>query len=203
MPAKPAAMLVVPSAEAPMRRSFPLLVLLVLVGCAGASDAPPASTAPPPAPPPTSTAPGPTLPAPGVRVSSPACGYGGSAPAVSVFVDVDTDIALTGVTLSFTLADSATGAPRGASRAPETLVVSPIERGLLDFSTQGTTPFDGTIAAGTRTRLMYFAGLGEDPSAAGLPPSAFGGPLRVNVVLRTNEGVFAATCDTAGMWPSS
>lgn len=186
-----------------MRRSIPFLGLLALMGCAGASDASPASTAPAPAPAPTSAAaPGPTLPAPGVRVSSPACGYGGSAPAVSVFVDVDTDIALTGVTLSFTLTDPATGAPRGVSRAPESLAVSPPDRTLLDFSTQGTTPFDGTIAAGTHTRLTYFAGLGEDPGAP-TAPAAFGGALRVNVVVRTNEGVFAAHCDTASMWPSS
>jgi hypothetical protein len=183
-------------------QSLLLAGLLAMTGCAGASDSAPASTAPAPVLAPVSAAPGPTLPPPGVRVSSPACGYGGSAPAVSVFVDVDTDIALTGVMLSFTLTDPASGAPRGVSRAPESLAISPPDRSLLDFSTQGTTPFDGTIAAGTHTRLTYFAGLGEEPGAA-IPPAAFGGPLHVNVVVHTNEGVFTAGCDTEGMWPSS
>jgi hypothetical protein len=180
--------------------SLSLSLSLSLAACAGVSDPAPA-TSPTPAPAPAPS-PGPALPPPGTTVTAPACGYGGSAPAVSVFVDVTTSTPLTGVTLSFTLADPSTGAPVGRSRAPESLVVSPMERGVLDFSTQGTTPFDGTIPAATPTRLEYFAGLGEDP-AHPTPPSAIGGPLRVDVTVHANEGTFTASCATAGMWPSS
>lgn len=194
------------------RWSFSLsLAASLALGCAGTSEAPPASattaSAPAPAPAPaappsTGTASGPALPPPGVHVSAPACGYGGSAPAVSVFVDVTTDVPLTGVSLSFVLADGTDGSPAGVSRAPGSLVVSPIERGLLDFSTQGTTPFDGTIAAAsTPTRLEYFAGLGEAPGAPTAP--SFGHPMRVDVTLHANEGTFTASCNTAEMWPSS
>lgn len=187
-----------------MRHALPIALLVFATGCAGAGEAAsPAAPAPAPSPAPApapAPGPGPVVPPPGVRVSAPACGYGGSAPAVAVFLDVATERPLTGVSVSFTLADPATGAPSGVSRAPETLVISPVTRGLLDFSTQGTLPFDGALAAGTTTRLEYFAGLGDDPSGAVL---AIGGPLRVNVVVHANEGVFTATCDTAQMWPSS
>ena len=185
-----------------MRHVLPIALLIFATGCAGSGEAaspaaPALAAAPSPAPAP---GPGPVVPPPGVRVSAPACGYGGSAPAVAVFLDLQTERALTGVSVSFTLADPVTGAPSGVSRAPETLVISPVDRGLLDFSTQGTRPFDGALAAGTTTRLEYFAGLGDDPAGAVL---AMGGPLRVNVVVHANEGVFTATCDTAQMWPSS
>lgn len=176
------------------------LGLLLALGCAGTHEA---ATTPEPAPTaPTSPDPGPAIPSPSVQVSAPACGYGGSAPAATVFVDVQTSVPLTGVRLSFTLADPTTGATRGASRAPETLVISPMERGLTDFSTQGTLPFDGTLAAGTTTRLEYFAGLGEDPRGEATP-GAFGGPVRVDVVVETGAGIYTTRCDTAQMWPSS
>lgn len=185
-----------------MRTRSLLCALVVLWGCAGTSE--PAVAAPPPssAPPPGTAAPSTVVPArvSAVRVSAPACGYGGSAPAVSVFVDVETDVALSGVTLSFTLADSETGAARGASREPETLVIAPPEHALTDFSTQGALPFDGTLAAGTTTRLEYFAGLGDPPGGEATP---FGGPLRVDVIVHTNQGDYAASCETATMWPSS
>lgn len=188
-----------------MRPHALTLSLVLALGCAGTSE--PTATAPvtgttSPAPPTSAGPQPPVIPASPVQLSAPACGYGGSAPAVSVFVDVLTDVALTDVRVSFTLTDPTTGASRGASRAPETLVISPMERGLTDFSTQGTLPFDGTLAAGTTTRLEYFAGLGEDPDGEATP-GALGGPVRVNVTVATSLGIYWATCDTAQMWPSS
>jgi hypothetical protein len=116
-----------------------------------------------------------------------------------VFLDVDTDIALTGVTASLALADGASGDSRGVSSSYyESLTVSPPARGLLDFSSQGTLPFDGTLAAHTSTRLEYATGVADDPSQV-LPS----GPLEMRVTLHANEGTFTATCATAEMLPSS
>src|SRR4051794_34066803 len=106
-----------------------LALVVTLSACVGTSE-------PPPAPPPTTAAaptqttstPGPSIPTSGVRVTAPACGYGGSAPAVTVFVDVVTGVALTGVHVSFTLSDPASGAPGGVSRGYESLAISPLER---------------------------------------------------------------------------
>ena len=189
-----------------MNRGALLVIAATLFvhACAGASDSAPTptTTAPSGTPRPSTAAPAPIVPHPAVQVSAPACGYGGSAPAVSVFIDVTTAVALSGVSVSFTLADLATGTPSGFSREPENLVVSPIDRGLLDFSTQGTSPFDGSLAAGSTTRLEYWAGLGIEVGSEAAP-GFLSGPLRVNVVVHTNEGVYTTTCDTAQMWPSS
>jgi hypothetical protein len=132
-----------------------------------------------------------------VRITTPACGYGGSSPAVAIFVDVETDVALSGVAFSLAIADPATHAVVGHSREPMQTVVSPVERGLLDFSTQGTTPFDGTLAAGARTRVQYWSGMDE------LPPS-LGGPIELHLTMTAAGGQqLEATCTTEEMWPSS
>jgi hypothetical protein len=176
------------------------LAALLLTACAGGSTASSATPAPSSAAPSPSIAP--TANAPSVRVTAPSCAYGGSAPVATVFFDVDTDIALTGVTASLTLTDAGSGSSRGASsRGYESLTVSPPSRGLLDFSSQGTTPFDGTIAAHGSLRLAYATGIGEDPSSA-LATGPFGA-LEMHVTLHTNEGTFTATCATAEMLPSS
>jgi hypothetical protein len=174
------------------RRARGSIVALCWMGalgaCAGASEAPTATATP------SHTAP--TTNASGVRVSAPACGYGGSAPAVSVFIDVDSSIPLTHVTASFTLGD-VNGVARGGASEPSQLVVSPTERGLLDFSTQGTSPFDGSIPANAPTRLQYFAGLSAND--VDVAPA----PLRIDVVVRSDQGTYSASCALGDMWPSS
>lgn len=174
------------------------LLALLTTACSGgaAETTPTSSLSPSPAPAPS---PSPT-PAPSrapVRITLPACGYGGSATAVAVFVDVETDVALHGVAFSFAIADPATHAALGHSREPIATVISPVERGLLDFSTQGTTPFDGELAPGARTRLQHYAGVDD------LPPG-IGGPIEVQLVMTTTDGQrLEATCTTDQMWPSS
>jgi len=163
------------------------------IACAGASDGAPATTTTTTRSTATSASAAPTHE---VRVSAPGCGYGGSATAVSIFIDVDSSIPLTHVTTSFTLADPS-GANRGGALEPSQLVVSPIERGLLDFSTQGTAPFDGSIAAHVPTRLQYFAGASLDER------SADGAALHVDVVVRSDQGTYTASCPLGQMWPSS
>jgi hypothetical protein len=176
------------------------IVALALTGCSGgATESTPPETATTAASPTAETPPQPAAPSASgpVRISAPACGYGGSAPAVAVFVDVETDVALHGVAFSFAIADPASHTVAGRSREPVTTVVSPVERGVLDFSTQGTTPFDGELAAGARTRLQYYAGIDA-------LPSGIGGPIEVQLRMTTAEGQsFEATCTTEQMWPSS
>ncbi len=180
-----------------------LITLGLLTGCAGASEAPPPPSTTPaslglvdPAP-----TPRPPPPPPEVRIGVPACGYGGSAPAASVFVDVDTAIALHHVTVSFRVTDLS-DVPIAVSGEHSQVVISPVERGVLDFSTQGTTPFDGTLAPSTSTRLELFAGLRDDPAAPS-PAPRLGGPMRLHVTVRADESTSTATCDTEQMWPSS
>lgn len=181
---------------------------LLLTACGAATDAAEPATAPetsapaaPAAPASSAVAPGPSLPT--ASVTAPSCGYGGSAPMVAVFLDVHAETALHDVGVTYTLSDAAGGAPFGGpTNGYASLVVVPPEHALTDYSTQGTTPFDGTVAAGTTTRLLYGAGVGDDP-AAPMPPGALGGPLRVDVTVHAREGTFLASCTTEGMWPSS
>ena len=116
--------------------------------------------------------------------------------AVVVFLDVETDIALRGLSGSFVATDPATGTRIGASSEPRMLLLSPVERGLLDFSTSGTTPFGGDLEAGARTRLQFFSGL--DGAAPGM------GPIEIAMTLTAADGQhFDVTCTTEAMWPSS
>ncbi len=183
---------------------------LLLAACGAASDA----TAEPTTPPETTPAEGrttapvaseatapPTVPA--ATATAVSCGYGGSAPMVAVFLDVHTEIALHDVSATYALSDVTGGAPLGGStNGYSSLVVVPADHLLTDYSTQGTTPFDGTLAAGTTTRLLYGAGVGESPTGQ-TPLGALGGPLRVDVTVHAREGNFLASCTTEGMWPSS
>lgn len=189
----------------PLRTFSSRLLAAVFVGCSGAAGETPSSATPAePAPaarlaeptPSGAVAPAPTPATPEVRVTAPACGYGGSATAVAVFLDVETDVPLTGLTGSLVASDPATGAIVGRSSAPAMLLVSPVERGVLDFSTAGTTPFGGDLAAGARTRLLFFSGLD------GLPPGF--GSLAIAMTLTAADGRrVEATCTTEAMWPSS
>jgi hypothetical protein len=170
-----------------------LLALSDCVSSAGTDPPVPTTTQTPETPRPTP----PSAPAQAVRVTAPACGYGGSATAVAVFLDLETDVALSGVGASFEVVDPRTGTAIGRSAPDVTLLVSPEARGLLDFSTQGTTPFGGSLAAGSRTRLQIFAGLTGDtlPLASG---------IEVRVALRDGSGrTWDAVCTTGEMWPSS
>jgi hypothetical protein len=134
-------------------------------------------------------------------MTAPGCGYGGSMPAMTVFVDVTSDVALHGVTATFEARDPASGVRVGGPSGSVSLQVQPMAHGLLDFSTQGGTPFSGELAAGSRTRLQLFAGL-EPSSAATGPLSA--GPFHVVVTLTAADGTAAAaTCTTPLMLPSS
>ncbi|MFO0685699.1 MAG: hypothetical protein U0234_26795 [Sandaracinus sp.] len=180
---------------------------LLLAACGAASDAAEPATAHETAPmattaPASSGAPaGPSLPI--ASVTAPSCGYGGSAPMVAVFLDVHAETALHDVGVTYTLSDAAGGAPFGGpTNGYASLVVVPADHSLTDYSTQGTTPFDGTLAAGTTTRLLYGAGVGESPTGQ-TPLGALGGPLRVDVTVHAREGTFVASCTTEGMWPSS
>lgn len=131
-----------------------------------------------------------------MRVSSPGCGYGGSATAASMFLDVEALADVHGVTARFELDDPATGALRGASEGEVMLLVSPEARGTLDFSTQGTTPWDGTLARGARVRLQVFGGVHE--------VAPLTGPMRIVVTLVDDAGLrVEASCTTEEMWPSS
>lgn len=181
-------------------------LLLLLVSCSG-TPASPATHPPPSASEAIPSEPSPSEPPPSepsplapavdpVRVRALACGYGGSATAVSGFLDVETDVALHGLTATYELRDPS-GVPCGHNQGAVTLLVSPPARGTHDFSTQGTTPFAGDLAAGARTRLQYFGGVDA------LPPST-GGPLEVRVTLTAAGGRhWNATCTTATEWPSS
>lgn len=191
------------------RRSAPFFLAAALFGCSGAAGETPSSARPAElapvarvAEPPSSSpvAPASSDPPAGaareVRVTAPACGYGGSATAVAVFLDVETDVPLTGLTGSLVASDPATGALVGRSRAPAMLLVSPVARGLRDFSTSGTTPFGGELEAGARTRLLFFSGLEGEASGVG--------SLAITMTLTASDGRrFEATCTTEGMWPSS
>lgn len=177
-------------------------IALVLAACGAESGAAPA---PQPAasqrPAPSTEAAPPTVPA--ATVTALSCGYGGSAPMVAVFLDVHTEVALHDVTATYTLASAAGGAPFGGStNGYSSLTVVPADHALTDYSTQGTTPFEGSLASGTTTRLLYGAGVDEDP-ASPMPAGALGGPLHIDVTLHAREGNFIASCTTEGMWPSS
>lgn len=193
-----------------------LLLAIALAGCSGATSETPATsttanTAPaeaaPGSDPPSSasasaasaSAAEPTSPSaatPAVRISAPACGYGGSATAVVVFLDVETDVPLRGLTANLVASDPRTGSRVGGSTEPRMLLLSPVERGLLDFSTSGTTPFSGALEAGARTRLQFFSGLD------GTPPTM--GGIDIAMTLTAADGQrFDVACATEGMWPSS
>lgn len=177
-----------------------LLVMLSLAGCSGGaaegSSTTETATAPPTQPDPT-PAPEPVAARPPIRITAPACGYGGSAPAVSVFVDVENDVALHGVTFAFGISSTGSDAIVGRSRDPMATAIVPPDHTLLDFSTQGTTPFDGELAAGARTRLLYWAGVDD-------VPSDFGAAIDVHVTLSTSDGQHLdVVCSTAEMLPSS
>ena len=94
-----------------MTRIFRYRTLAALFALAGCGTGP-SSAVVTPAPPPTvrtaapSTAPTPPPASPGapngpLHITAPGCGYGGSAPAMTVFVDVSSDVALHGVTATF------------------------------------------------------------------------------------------------------
>lgn len=181
-----------------MRHLAILLACPFAVACSGptsatsAAEPAPAAERPPPAPVLAAT-PGPAGP---VRLSALACGYGGSVTAVSVFVDIETDVALDGLTGSVTARDpAAPSAPPGVSREPTTLSLVPADHALTDFSSSGTTPFDGHLDAGAHARLLFFSGLAPVPGFAA---------LEMTIALTDASGtVHTATCTSEGMWPSS
>lgn len=182
---------------------------LLTVGCAGASDTPPTSvaTAPPSTVVAPSVAPTPTpAPAPpAVRVAAPGCGYGGSAPGASVFVDIDSDLPLHHVTVAFaltTLDDTPVALSRPPARDYGQLYVSPVERGVTDYGTQGLARFDGTVTPHTPIRLELFTGLRDDPAASS-PAPRLGGSMRLHVTVSADEGTYTTMCDTEPMWASS
>ncbi len=184
---------------------------LLTIGCAGAGDAPPASVATTPASsvvaPSVLPAPRPVPPPPppAVRIAAPGCGYGGSAAGAAVFVDIDSDLALHHVTVSFaltTLDDTPVALSRPPARDYGQLYVSPVERGVTDYGTQGLARFDGTVTPHAPIRLELFTGLRNDPAATS-PAPPLGGSMRLHVTVSADEGTYTATCDTEQMWASS
>lgn len=183
-----------------------LPLFLVLAACSGptstastetaTAEAAPSEatpTAEAPAPSPAPPGPGPTGP---VRLVAPSCGYGGSATAVAIFVDVEADVALTGIHASAVANDPGTGARLGTSSEPSSLYAVPAAHSLADFSTSGTTAFDGTLDAGEHARLLFFAGLYDLASATG--------PLELVLTLTADGGQsHEVHCTTDSMWPSS
>ena len=173
-------------------------------GCGGGSAAPP--NPPPPTvtePPPTEPAhpPAPTAPPSAtLHVTAPACGYGGSAPAVSAFLDVRADSALHGVTATFEVRRPGTTVRIAGPSGPVQLSVPASAHSLLDFSTQGSTPFGGDLTAGRDTRLQFFAGMPEGPAGEATPMDT----IEIVVTLTAGDGTTAtASCTTGSMWPSS
>jgi hypothetical protein len=186
-----------------------LISLGLLVGCAGARDTPPTSVAIAPAStvvaPPVEPAPPPVPPPPEVRVAAPGCGYGGSAPGAALFVDIDSDLALHHVAVSFaltTLDDTPIALSRPPARDYGQLYVSPVERGVTDYGTEGLARFDGTVTPHAPIRVELFTGLRNDPAAAS-PAPRLGGSMRLHVTVSADEGTYTTTCDTEPMWASS